>query len=666
MNRLAAATSPYLLQHKDNPVHWWEWSDEAFEQARSRDVPVLLSVGYAACHWCHVMAHESFEDEATAAFMNANFVNIKVDREERPDIDAVYMEATQVMTGHGGWPMTCVLTPDAQPFFCGTYFPDRPRQGSPSFVQVLTAVVQAWRDRRNELTKVGADIVGHLNAQRAASADGPPDAAALDQAVALLSAEYDRRRGGFGRAPKFPPSMVLEFLLRHHARTESAQALTMVAGTCEAMARGGMYDQIGGGFARYSVDAGWVVPHFEKMLYDNALLLRAYLHWYRRSGGSLARRVASETAEFLLREMRTAEGGFSSALDADSEGVEGKFYAWSPAELVDALGEVDGRWAADLFEVTEGGTFEHGSSTLQLLRDPDDQERFERVRAALFASRARRVRPGLDDKVVASWNGLTIAALAEGGALLAQPRLVDAAEGAAALIWDLHRDGSGRLVRTSRAGRAGHNAAVLEDHANVADGFLVLHGVTGDSSWLHRAGELLDLVLEHFGDGRGGFFDTADDAESLVRRPQDPGDNATPSGQSAAAGALLSYAALTGSTPHRQAAIAALGSAALLAPRAPRFAGWGLAVAEATLSGPLEIAIVGRDDDPQRRALHEVALRSAAPGAVVSVGLPDADGVPLLRGRPLLGGRATAYVCRGFVCQRPVVEIADLAELIGS
>jgi uncharacterized protein YyaL (SSP411 family) len=666
VNRLADATSPYLLQHKNNPVDWWEWSDEAFAQARSRDVPVLLSVGYAACHWCHVMAHESFEDPETAALMNANFVNIKVDREERPDIDAVYMEATQAMTGHGGWPMTCLLTPDARPFFCGTYFPDRPRQGSPSFVQVLTAVVQAWRDRRDQLVKVGADVVGHLNAQRSAVESGPPDAATLDRAVALLAGEYDPRRGGFGAAPKFPPSMVLEFLLRHHARTDADQTLAMLAGTCQAMARGGMYDQLGGGFARYSVDAGWVVPHFEKMLYDNALLLRAYLHWYRRCRDGLARRVASQTAEFMLRDLRTAEGGFSSALDADSEGVEGKFYAWTPAELIDALGAEDGRWAAEVFEVTERGTFEHGASTLQLLRDPEDLERFARVREALYASRSQRVPPGLDDKVVASWNGLAIAALAEAGVLLGEPGLVAAAGSTAALLWDVHRDGAGRLLRTSRAGRAGRNAGVLEDYANVAEGFLALHAVTGESTWLHRAGELLDLVLQHFGDGRGGFFDTADDAESLVRRPQDPGDNATPSGQSAAAGALLSYSALTGSSRHREAALAALGIVGMLADRAPRFAGWGLAVAEAALSGPLEIAIVGSDDDPARQRLHEAALRSPAPGAVVSVGPPDAEGVPLLRDRPLLHGRATAYVCRGFVCQRPVVELDDLAELIGT
>jgi uncharacterized protein YyaL (SSP411 family) len=664
MNRLAAATSPYLLQHKDNPVDWWEWSGEAFEEARRRDVPVLLSIGYSACHWCHVMAHESFEDSATAAAMNEHFVNIKVDREERPDVDAVYMEATQAMTGHGGWPMTCLLTPDGEPFFAGTYFPDTPRHGNPSFRQVLTAITQAWRDRRADVTKVGADVVVHLRASRSLTGAQPPDAGALDRAKVTLSNEFDAVRGGFGSAPKFPPSMVLQFLLRHHARTGDQQALTMLGATCEAMARGGLNDQLAGGFARYSVDAGWVVPHFEKMLYDNALLLRVYLHWHRQTGSALGRRVAVETADFLLDELRTDEGGFASALDADSEGVEGKFYVWTSAELVDALGPDDGTWAAEILEVTEQGSFEAGASTLQLLTDPEDQSRLARLRERLAAVRASRVRPGRDDKVVTSWNGLAIAALAEAGGELGEPRFLDAARMAAELVRDLHRDPEGRLLRTSLAGRAGRPLGVLEDHADLAEGYLALHCVTGDAEWLRGAGDLLDQVLSRFGDGRGGFFDTAVDAERLVSRPQDPTDNATPSGQSAAAGALLSYAALTGSATHRTAAETALASTARLAEQAPRYAGWWLATAEALQAGPVEVAVVGEPEDPLRAALHRTALSSPAPGAVVSIGVPDAAGVPLLADRPLLDGKAAAYVCRGFVCRRPVSSPDELAQLM--
>ncbi len=383
VNRLGSATSPYLLQHKDNPVDWWPWCDEAFAEARRRDVPILLSVGYAACHWCHVMAHESFEDEGVAAQLNRDFVCVKVDREERPDIDAVYMEATQAMTGQGGWPMTCLLTPDGAPFYCGTYFPRI------QFRQLLTAVTDAWTSRRTELLESGERVVEALGGGvRAPGASVAITDAMLDQAAALLATQFDAERGGFGQAPKFPPSMVLEFLLRQHERTGSAQSLVMVERTGEAMARGGMYDQLGGGFARYSVDAGWVVPHFEKMLYDNALLLRFYLHWWRATGSALAERVARETAQFLLRDLRTPEGGFASALDADTDGVEGLTYAWTPAQLIEALGADDGCYAADLFGVTAGGTFEHGASTLQLLSDPADPARWASVRDRLFAARS--------------------------------------------------------------------------------------------------------------------------------------------------------------------------------------------------------------------------------------------------------------------------------------
>ncbi|MGZ4619117.1 MAG: thioredoxin domain-containing protein, partial [Frankiaceae bacterium] len=410
-NRLTSSTSPYLLQHKDNPVDWWPWCGEAFEAARSRGVPVLLSVGYAACHWCHVMAHESFEDAGIAAQLNAGFVSVKVDREERPDVDAVYMEVTQAMTGSGGWPMTCFLTPEGNPFFCGTYFP------RVQFSQLLTRVSEVWAQRRADVQAQGRDIVRQLEAFSARPAPGGITPALLDAAAAGLAAGFDAERGGFGTAPKFPPSMVLEFLLRHAARTGESVWTELVVRTCERMARGGIYDQLAGGFARYSVDAGWVVPHFEKMLYDNAQLLRVYTHLWRATGDPLARRVARETAEFLLRDLRTGEGGFASALDADAAGGEGTTYVWTPRQLRDALGAADGVWAAAQFAVSLDGTFEHGTSVLQRLDEPDDSDRYEQIRGRLKKARDQRPQPARDDKVVAAWNGLAIAALAEAGAL---------------------------------------------------------------------------------------------------------------------------------------------------------------------------------------------------------------------------------------------------------
>ncbi len=669
-NRLARATSPYLLQHKDNPVDWWEWSPEAFEEARQRDVPVLLSVGYAACHWCHVMAHESFEDPDTAALMNEHFVNIKVDREERPDVDAVYMQATTAMTGHGGWPMTVLMTPDGEPFFSGTYFPDRPRHGQPAFQQVLQALHEAWVTRRDEVDRVAGDIRAHLQPS-ALPAGGALDEDTLAGAVATLRGEYDDQAAGFGTAPKFPPSMVLEFLLRHAARTGDPEAQRMVDETCEAMARGGMYDQLAGGFARYSVDRRWVVPHFEKMLYDNAQLLGVYARWWRQSGNPVGRRVAEETADFLVAELGTAEGGFASALDADTEGVEGKFYVWTPAELSEVLGDDDGAWAAELLHVTSEGTFEHGASTLQLRREPDDPERWDRVRHALLTARAERVRPARDDKVVAAWNGLAIAALAEAGALLDRPDLVDGAARAARLLLDVHlRDGS--LLRVSRDGRAGPHAGVLEDHGCVAHGLIALFQATGDTDWLTPAGALLDRALDGFAAEGGGFYDTAEDAEALVARPRDPSDNASPAGQSALVHALLAWSAVTGSGRHRDAAESALTSVTALAVKAPRFAGWSLAGAEAALAGPLQVVVVGEEGDARRGELLAEARRATSPGALVVGARPDigegdpaAAPAPVLVGRPLVAGAAAAYVCRGMVCDRPVTEVADLRAALG-
>ncbi|MGJ5833185.1 thioredoxin domain-containing protein [Streptomyces ossamyceticus] len=664
-NRLAQSTSPYLLQHADNPVDWWPWEPAAFEEARRRGVPILLSVGYSSCHWCHVMAHESFEDDETAAYLNAHFVNVKVDREERPDVDAVYMEAVQAATGHGGWPMTVFLTPDAEPFYFGTYFPPAPRHGMPSFRQVLEGVRAAWADRRDEVAEVAGKIVRDLAGRElkfaAVEVPGEQD---LSQALLGLTREYDASHGGFGGAPKFPPSMVVEFLLRHAARTGSEGALEMARDTCERMARGGIYDQLGGGFARYSVDREWVVPHFEKMLYDNALLCRVYAHLWRATGSELARRVALETADFMVRELRTAEGGFASALDADSDDgtgrhVEGAFYVWTPEQLTEVLGEEDGRLAAQYFGVTEEGTFEHGASVLQLPQHEGvfDAERIASVKERLLSARAERPAPGRDDKVVAAWNGLAVAALSETGAYFDRPDLVDAAITAADLLVRLHLDEKARLARTSRDGQAGAHAGVLEDYADVAEGFLALASVTGEGVWLEFAGFLLDHVLVRFVDEESGaLYDTAADAEKLIRRPQDPTDNAVPSGWSAAAGALLGYAAHTGSEPHRTAAERALGVVKALGPRAPRFTGWGLATAEALLDGPREVAIVGPDGDPRTRELHRTALLATAPGAVVAVGAEGSDELPLLADRPLVGGAPAAYVCRDFTCDAPTTD----------
>jgi uncharacterized protein YyaL (SSP411 family) len=653
-NRLADSTSPYLLQHKDNPVYWWQWGEEAFASARRRDVPILLSVGYAACHWCHVMAHESFEDPETAHLMNELFVNIKVDREERPDVDAVYMEAVTAMTGHGGWPMTAFLTPEGEPFYCGTYFPPDDRHGMPAFRRVLIAVAEAWRERRDDLKAQGAQVVQALSQQRAAPSGQQLTAEVLDAAARSLSSAYDGAHGGFGGAPKFPPSMVLEFLLRHHARTGDPDSLAMVAGTCERMARGGIYDQLAGGFARYSVDGQWVVPHFEKMLYDNALLARVYTHLWRATGSALAQRIAVETCEWMLADLRTPEGGFASALDADSEGEEGRYYVWTPEEI--------GAYAAGLFGVTEQGTFEHGRSVLQLLRDADDARRWQDERRRLLDLRRRRVPPARDDKVVTAWNGLAIAALAETGVLLDRVDLVTAAVACADLIVNLHLV-EGRLRRTSRAGRVGEPAGVLEDYGDLAEGLLTLHQVTGERRWLDVAGRLLDVVLDRFADGQGGFFDTADDAEQLVRRPQDPTDNATPAGMSAAAGALVTYAALTGSSRHREAAERALGTVAPLAAQHARFVGWSAAVGEALLAGPLEVAVVG---DPDGRRDGERAARlSTSPGAVVVVGEVGSPASPLLADRPRVDGRPAVYVCQGFVCDRPLTGVDEIRRRLG-
>ncbi len=663
-NTLGDATSPYLRQHADNPVHWQQWGAEALEWARERDVPVLLSIGYAACHWCHVMAHESFEDEATAAVMNEHFVCIKVDREERPDLDAIYMNATVAMTGQGGWPMTCFLTPDGEPFYCGTYFPPAPRGGMPSFTQLLEAIDDTWRTRRDDVLKASESITAELRRAGGALPAGAValDGALLDAAVASIRADEDVERGGFGGAPKFPPSALLEGMLRSHERTGSAMVLESVTRTAESMARGGLFDQLGGGFARYSVDADWVVPHFEKMLYDNAQLLRVYAHLARRTGSDLALRVTEQTAEFMLRDLRTETGCFASALDADTDGVEGLTYAWTPDQLIEVLGFEDGVWAAGLLAVSSVGTFEAGTSVLQLPADPDDAVRWESVRRTLLDARSRRPQPARDDKVVTAWNGLAITALAEAGAGLGRTQWLDAAQRCARSLLDEHLV-DGRLRRASLGSVVGDAAAVLDDHAALATGLLTLHQVTGGAEWLANAQQILDMALDHFSDDAepGSWFDTADDAEALIARPRDPVDGATPSGTSSMAEALLLASVLSAPDTagrYGAAASATIDRGTVLLQRVPRSAGHWLAVAEAAVRGPIQVAVAtdGASD------LLDAARRHAPGGVVVVGGTPDS--VPLLADRPLVDGESAAYVCRGVVCDRPVTDVDALVEAL--
>jgi uncharacterized protein len=666
-NRLAGSTSPYLLQHAENPVDWWPWCAEAFEEAKRRDTPVLLSIGYAACHWCHVMAHESFEDERTASMINEHFVAIKVDREERPDVDAVYMQATQALTGQGGWPMSVFLTPDRKPFYAGTYFPPTPRHGLPSFHQVLQAISEAWRDRKSEILLSASEITRRLSMQQTPAGSETLTAADCGESILLLQREFDPTYGGFGRAPKFPPSMVLEALLRDGGEV----SMFMAGRTLEAMARGGIYDQIGGGFARYSVDAGWVVPHFEKMLYDNALLLGEYAHWWRLTRNPLAERIVTETVGWLLLQMRTAQGAFASSLDADSQDDhgelrEGVYYVWSRDQLLPVLGAEDAAWAAEVFSVTPTGTFEHGASTLQL-RSDHDQVRLAEVRERLRIARDQRSRPGRDDKVVAAWNGLLVDALVQAAMIFDRPEWLEIATETAEHVWQLHwRDG--RLRRTSRDGAVGEAFGILEDYAALALAAVRLAAVHAAPLWLTRAEQLLQVIMEQFNDADGGFFDTAADAEQLYTRPQDPTDNATPSGLSAAVHALRLMAELTGIDRYAARADRAAASASELVRRAPRFAGWLLADAISQTSGrrPVQVAVVG-PDDASRAALVHTAHQLAPAGSVVLAGMPDQPGLALLADRPMINDKPTAYVCRHFVCRLPVTSTDDLAnQLVNS
>jgi len=682
-NRLVDSTSPYLLQHAENPVDWYPWSEEAFELARSRDVPIFLSVGYSACHWCHVMAHESFENPSVAALMNEYFVNIKVDREELPAVDSLYMEATQAMTGQGGWPNSVWLDHDRRPWYAGTYFPPRPSHGMPSFTQVLLALNDTWTNERERVSESTTRIMEHIGSRNELIVKSKSEftrdeiSFAVTSGIDSLALGFDSVNGGFGDAPKFPPSLALEFLLRCEAlnKIEGSESdfriMQMVEQTCDAMARGGIYDQLGGGFARYSVDATWTVPHFEKMLYDNAQLLSIYAHLYRLTGDTQALRITTETAEFLIREMQTPEGGFAAALDADSNDLEtghteeGAFYAWTPKQITEVLGAADADWVIRLCNVTVDGTFELGKSVLTLHQDPDDWGRWFNLREKLLLSRETRPRPGRDDKIVASWNGLTIRALVDAGSICSRQDWIDCATRAGDLLVSTHlgadAEHSSRLVRVSRDGKPGlHALGVLEDQALVASAFLALAQVNGDDAWRELAGTLLADIKDHFQQG-SGLTDTANDVEPVAKdvtsRQVDPTDNVTPSGWAATIDAALTYSALSGDTEMRSWAESFMPALIPLVASHTRFAGWGSATFVTWLDGPREVAIVGPSDSE----LQNVLAQGTAPGLVYAW---DAE-QPLLQNRKVLKETATAYVCRGFVCDAPTNDLQTLKKSIG-
>jgi uncharacterized protein YyaL (SSP411 family) len=594
-NRLAGETSPYLLQHKDNPVDWHPWGEEALDRAREEDKPILLSIGYSACHWCHVMERESFEDETVAAYMNEHFVPIKLDREERPDLDAIYMEACMAMTGQGGWPLNAFLTPELVPFYAGTYFPPEDIRGMPSWLRVLAAVSDAWDKRRDEI-RAGGDRIAHRLQGGALLApdDDPIDARGLDEAVTALSQSYDERFGGFGQSgPKFPPSSAIEFLLR---RGE----LRMTTHTLQAMASGGMYDQVGGGFARYSVDQSWLVPHFEKMLYDNGLLARAYLHGWQVTGEELFRRVACETLDWALREMRGPEGGFMSALDADSEGEEGRFYLWDLGELRELVGD-DADDAVEYFGVTERGNFEGRNILTRGEREP---ERLPEIRRRLYDARAKRVWPGIDDKRLTAWNALMIAALADAGAVLEREDYLDAARACAGFVLESLRGDDGRLLRTYKDGQAKLNG-YLEDHAYMVEALISLYEATFEPRWFAAARELADFTIEHFADGEhGGFFETADYHERLIARRKDLEDNPIPSGNASAAYGLLRLAALTGEHEYERRAVSVFRLLHKVAFRHPQAFAHLLQAMDFHFSQVKEVALVGGDVAPLERAVR--------------------------------------------------------------
>ncbi len=676
MNHLANETSPYLLQHKDNPVDWYPWGSEALAKAKAEDKPILLSVGYSACHWCHVMAHESFEDAATAEIMNRHYVNIKVDREERPDLDDIYMQAVQTMTGgRGGWPMTVFLLPDGRPFYGGTYFPPEPRHGMPSFKQVLLAVIDAYEHRRIGVEAQAGELTDALQPDLLGRSADALNVDLLAAACTGMGRNFDHDNGGFGGAPKFPNPMNLEFLLRCHARTGADEPLTMVTHTLRKMARGGIYDQLGGGFHRYSVDAIWLVPHFEKMLYDNAQLSRLYLHAWQVTGDTFFRRIATEIYDYVLREMTNPEGGFYSTTDADSEGEEGKFFVWSKDELQTLLGD-DARIAIEYWGVTTRGNFEGHN----ILCVPNEdaviaqrldmtvealQERLAAIKDRLYAQRTHRVHPGLDDKIVTAWNGMMLASLAEAARVLKQTSYRDAAiRSAEFLLNELQQEG--QLLRTWKDGRA-KIGAFLEDYANLIDGLIELYQTTFDGRWFAEARRLADVVLAQFLAEEGGFYDTSDAHEQLIARPRSLQDNALPSGSAMIAKCLVRLAAFTGEARYADAARAALAPLAGAMRQYPQAFGETLSAVDLLVRGIDEVAIVGDPADEHTVALVDVVQQPYRPGVITALSSADVPAeaeIPLLGFRTRKDGAPTVYVCRHFACQMPVTTPAAVRDLL--
>ena len=674
-NRLAHESSPYLLQHANNPVDWHPWGEEALRKAKTENKPIFLSIGYAACHWCHVMEHESFEDAETAEILNRHFVSIKVDREERPDLDAIYMEAVVGMTGNGGWPMSVWLTPDGVPFYAGTYFPKTSRYGMPSFKQVLTALAEAWVNEPEKIEHTRQSLLEFYARQQQALSE---TATALDPDLAeavvqALNNAFDQAHGGWGRAPKFPQPMTIEFLLRHAHRTGDERARRMIDQTLTAMAHGGMYDQLGGGFHRYSTDARWLVPHFEKMLYDNSQLARAYLHAWQWSGNPLYRRIAVETLDYVAREMTHPAGGFYSTQDADSEGEEGKFFVWSADEVWDLLGP-EAVLFGDVYDVTRAGNWE-GHNILHVARPVEavahahglDVAALEHIlgecRRKLFARREQRVKPGRDEKVLTAWNGLMLAAFAEAARALGRDDYRQIAIRNADFLLRELRGPNGRLFRAWKDGHGAGLNGYLEDYTHLAEGLIELYQTTFDARWFVAARELMDAALDHFQAEDGSFYDTSDDHEQLVTRPRDLQDNAVPSGNAMATTVLLKLGAYTGEARYVEIAESLLGRLQASIPRYPTAFGQWLIAHDLAVNAPQEVALVGDPGAPDTQALLQVVFDGFRPNQVAALKKPGASSpIPLLEGREPIGGRATAYVCRRFACQMPVTEPADLAQ----
>lgn len=673
-NRLAGETSPYLLQHATNPVDWYPWGSEALARSKADKKPIFLSVGYSACHWCHVMERESFENPAIAALMNEHFINIKVDREERPDLDQIYMSAVMAMTGHGGWPMSVFLTPDLEPFFGGTYFPPTDSRGMAGFPRVLTSVHQAWQDRQEEIVQSAAEMTRQLRSfTTLPKGSGTLETKLLDQAARSTMRGFDPLHGGFGHAPKFPHPMDLRVLLRHHARTGDSQALHVVRHTLDKMARGGIYDHLGGGFARYSTDDRWLVPHFEKMLYDNALLTSAYLEAYQATHDTDFARVACETMDYVLTRMTGPEGAFYSTEDADSEGVEGKYYVWSPAEVVEILGADRAKTFCYVYDVTEQGNWEDhnilnlprtiGQAAKLLARDEDElRADLAASRAKLLAAREKRVPPAKDTKVLVAWNGLMIAALAEGGRILKDERYLEAAGKAAGFILEHMRLPDGRLLHTYKDGQAKLDA-YLDDYADLIDGLTRLYEATGEQRWVESALALSKIMIDEFADvEQGGFFFTGNRHETLIARQKDVHDNATPSGNAMAATALIRLGALTGHDELTQAGRNALESVQSLLERQPAAAGQSLIALDFLLGSIRELAVIAGSDPAEFRAVLEAIATPFRPHKVVAPATIDqaallAKRFPLLANRPARDGKTTTYVCEHFTCNEPVVGL---------